>query len=975
MPFELRRETPVPSIGATYMEYLDPASGAKHIHLRSASTENSFMVSFATVPHSDDGRAHILEHLSLCGSDKYPARDPFFSMSRRSLATFMNAMTYADRTVYPFATQDRKDFFNLLDVYLDAAFFPKLDPLDFQQEGWRLSFDEHGKLAYNGVVFNEMKEPSSSPQSALWHSLQKALKPGTTYSYVSGGDPLSIPTLSHQDLVEFHKTHYHPSRAVFWSHGDIDPADIQSRILSEVTSRISTRLERVEPDAASMFKSTRKLDIRVPSQGSPNEHGFQAAWHIGEGALDHDAISGWQIFSQAVSGDSASPISMALEGAGFGRPGMVGIESGSRQATFLIGMEGLAEREIPKARELIYATLEAIAKDGIPHARLESVVRDFELESQEIRGGSTPHGLRALLSMVPLELNGGDPLRAIDVRDDLLKATASIADPGFIKNMAKALLSSQSRVEARVIPDESYLPSRAQAEADSLAAIQLGLTPIQGARIKQQNEDLLARQRAKMDVSSLPKIQPSEVARHLPPALSVEISSGPGLPTTAFVEAPTNGVGYYAIVIDASRVRAEDWPWLSLGSSLAMSLGFANMDFEQAELYRSERGSSFGSSVEAARAAPESGSSMALRLRYSARCLEREAASMAEALCQTLASPRFDELERIAFLIQSDYQGTIQNIAQSGSGLASTAATAGFGGLAAFSSSVGGLASLRFMEELDALARSDGGLATIQARLEGVFASLASAPLCSTYYGSRQAGSAAFAQADKVLAGRAAMPSLASIESPFPQDGDSALPGVALHGPGQLNYCHAAWAAPRQGDPDCGPMLVLGAFLRNTFLHRALREEGGAYGGSASHSPALGCFTMSSYRDPRVGGTYEDFEKSIASVVHGAIDPEDLDEAIISIAKSLEKIGTPHEQAAAAAGRVFGAVTDEDRLALRLSILDCSADDLRRVALAYLDGKPFSRAAYVCPKSSHEADALGLDRVDVLAPPAPSPKP
>lgn len=975
MAFELRRETPVPSIGATYLEYLDPTSGTKHIHLRSASTENSFMVSFATVPHSDDGRAHILEHLALCGSDKYPARDPFFSMNRRSLATFMNAMTYADRTVYPFATQDRKDFFNLLDVYLDAAFFPKLDPLDFQQEGWRLAFDEQGKLGYNGVVFNEMKEPSSSPQNALWHALQKAMKPGTTYSYDSGGDPLSIPSLTHADLVEFHKTHYHPSRAVFWSYGDIDPADIQSRIASEVLSRISTRLERVEPDAAPLFESTRKLDIRVPSQGAPNEHGFQAAWHIGEGALDHDAFNDWQIFAQAVAGDSASPINMALEGAGFGRPGMVGIESGTRQATFLIGMEGLADREVPKARELIFSTLKTIAKEGIAHARLESVVRDFELASQEIRGGSTPHGLRALLSMVPLELNGGDPLRAIDVQDDLRKAKSNIANPSFIKNMAEFLLSSQARVEARIVPDASYLSKRAQTEADALSAIQQSLTPVQVTRIKQQNEDLLARQRAKMDVSSLPKIHPSEVARILPSSLPMEISSGPGIPTTAFVEAPTNGVGYYAIVVDASRVAAEDWPWLSLGSSLAMSLGFAHMDFEQAELYRSERGSSFGASTEAARAASETGSSMALRLRYSARCLERESGSMAEALCSTLSAPRFDEHERIAFLIQSDYQETLQNIAQSGSGLASTAASASFGGLGAFSAAVSGLASLRFMEHLDALTRSEGGLSTIQARLEGIFAQLSTAPFCSTYYGSRAAGSEAFAQEAKSLAGRPAMPSLSSIEAPIAHHANSDMPAVALHGPGQLNYCHAAWAAPRQGDPDCGPMLVLGAFLRNTFLHRALREEGGAYGGSASHSPGLGCFTMSSYRDPRVAGTYGDFQKSIDSVVHGAIEQEDLDEAIISIAKSIEKIGTPHEQAAASAGRAFGGIRDEDRLALRLSILDCSADDLRRVARAYLDGKPFSRAAYICPKSSDEADALGLARIDVLTPSARMPKP
>jgi Zn-dependent M16 (insulinase) family peptidase len=975
MAFELRRETPVPSIGATYMEYLDPDSGAKHIHLRSPSTENSFMVSFATVPHSDDGRAHILEHLSLCGSSKYPTRDPFFSMNRRSLATFMNAMTYADRTVYPFATQDRQDYFNLLDVYLDAAFFPRLDPLDFQQEGWRLSFDEQGKLGYNGVVFNEMKEPSSSPQNALWHALQKAMKPGTTYSFDSGGDPLAIPTLTHQDLVEFHHTHYHPSRAVFWSYGDIDPADVQSRIQSEVISRISTRLDRVEPDAAPLPTTTRKLDIRVPSQGAPNEHALQVAWHIGESARDLDVINDWQIFSQAVAGDSASPLMMALEGAGFGRPGMVGVESGTRQATFLIGMDGLAEREIPKARELIYSTLESIAQEGIAHARLESVVRDFELESKEIRGGSTPHGLRALLSMVHLELNGGDPLRAIDVQADLDKASADIANPDFIKRMARTLLSSQARVEARVIPDESYLPARAKTEADALEAIQRSLTPIQASRIKQQNEDLLARQRAKMDVSSLPKIEPSQVSRDLHRTLPVAVSSGAGKPTTALVEAATNGVAYFTVVVDASRTDPADSAWLSLGASLATSLGFGDLGFEQADVYRSERGSSFSAMVEASPASKASQSSMALRLRYSARCLERESGSMAEALCKTLSAPRFDEHDRIAFLIQSDYQETIQNIAQSGAGLASTASTSGFAGLGAFSASVRGLSHLRFMETLDAMSRSPEGLAQLQAKLESVFKKLSNAPFCSVFVGAREASERCFSSAQAIMNGRPSMPSLDSVEFPIAALDHGPMPKVALHGPGQLNYCHAAWAGPRQGDPDCGPMLVLSAFLRNTFLHRALREEGGAYGGSASMSAAMGCFTMSSYRDPRVEGTYGDFQKAIASAVHGSIESEDLDEAIISIMKSLEKIGTPHEQAATAVGRLFSGVEDAERLALRRSILDCTADDLRRVARVYLDGKPHSQAAYVCPKSAAEADGFGLLKQDVLSTPTRQPAP
>ena len=221
MAFNKLRTRSIPSMHAEVQEYEDQASGARHIHLATDDPELVFLVGFPTVPDTSDGRAHILEHLALCGSARYPVRDPFFSMLRRTTAHFMNAMTYSDKTVYPFATADKTDFFNLLDVYLDAAFFPRLDYLDFLQEGWRLALDDD-RLACHGVVFNEMKGAFSDPVRALSCGISAHLLKGTTYAFESGGDPLDIPSLTHEALKEFHATHYHPSQAVFMSAGRID---------------------------------------------------------------------------------------------------------------------------------------------------------------------------------------------------------------------------------------------------------------------------------------------------------------------------------------------------------------------------------------------------------------------------------------------------------------------------------------------------------------------------------------------------------------------------------------------------------------------------------------------------------------------------------------------------------------------------------------------------------------------------------
>ena len=230
--FEAVRSEFIPTLNLTLQEFRHIKTGARHLHLAADQDENAFLVAFLTVPQDSTGVAHILEHTALCGSERFPVRDPFFMMLRRSLNTFMNAFTSSDWTAYPFASQNKKDFNNLLEVYLDAAFFPSLDRLDFAQEGHRLApvdlANPEGEWAIKGVVFNEMKGAMSSPTSALWQELQTALFPTTTYHHNSGGDPAEIPNLTWAQLKAFHATHYHPSNAIFMTFGNIPAAEHQA---------------------------------------------------------------------------------------------------------------------------------------------------------------------------------------------------------------------------------------------------------------------------------------------------------------------------------------------------------------------------------------------------------------------------------------------------------------------------------------------------------------------------------------------------------------------------------------------------------------------------------------------------------------------------------------------------------------------------------------------------------------------------
>src|SRR5438270_2364579 len=248
--YRVVRREPLDRLEGSYIELEHERTGARHIHIECADDNNAFTVFFPTTPRDSTGVAHILEHVVLAGSRRFPVRDPFFSMTRRSLSTFMNAFTSPDATIYPFSSRNAKDYMNLLDVSLDATFFPIIAEDSFKQEGIRYEFeaadDPNSGLRYKGIVFNEMKGALASPGAAMQHAVGKALFPNLTYSFISGGDPQHIPDLTWQILRDFHATHYHPSNAHFYTYGNLS----LERTLDVIEQRALSQFERIKIDTS-----------------------------------------------------------------------------------------------------------------------------------------------------------------------------------------------------------------------------------------------------------------------------------------------------------------------------------------------------------------------------------------------------------------------------------------------------------------------------------------------------------------------------------------------------------------------------------------------------------------------------------------------------------------------------------------------------------------------------------------------------
>ena len=517
--FQLQRSEHIDSLGVEVQEYQHIQTGALHYHIAAENEENVFLVAFRTVPEDNTGVAHILEHTALCGSEKYPVRDPFFMMTRRSLNTFMNAFTSSDWTAYPFASQNRKDYFNLLDVYLDAVFFSRLDPLDFAQEGHRVEFEESGNsdspLVYKGVVFNEMKGAMSSPVSTLWQTLTRYLFPSTTYHFNSGGDPEAIPDLSYEELLAFYKSHYHPSNSVLMTFGDIPVAELQQRFEDQALKRFEKLDEVIVVDDEKRYFSPLRVEegYALDQEDSSDKTHHVMGWLLGP-SIDLEEQLKAHLLSRVLLDNSASPLRYALESSDLGMSPspLCGLEDSNREMGFMCGIEGSEPERADAFEQLVLDTLQQVAEQGVPQEHVEAALHQLELSQREISGDGYPYGMNLILASLSSAIHRGDPIALLNLDPVLEKLREAIKDRNFIPQLVQQLLlDNQHRVRLTLRPDSQLAQRRDQSEAAILEQIRSSMDDLDKQAVIDQAAALEARQHQIDDESILPKVTIEDV--------------------------------------------------------------------------------------------------------------------------------------------------------------------------------------------------------------------------------------------------------------------------------------------------------------------------------------------------------------------------------------------------------------------------------------------------------------------------------
>ncbi len=936
--FEHLRSEEIASLGIVFEEYRHRKTGAVHYHLNSDSDENVFTVALRTVPQDSTGVAHILEHTALCGSEKYPVRDPFFLMIRRSLNTFMNAMTSSDWTAYPFASVNRKDFQNLLQIYLDAVFFSRLDPLDFAQEGHRVEFSETGNpdsdLEFKGVVFNEMKGAMSSINSLLWQKISEHLFPTTTYHYNSGGEPANIPDLSYDQLKAFYQTHYHPSNAIFMTFGNISAAEHHAQIETLALSRFDKLDVNISvPNEQRYTEPRRALETYCigEDEDTTNKTHIVMGWLLGE-STDLEQLLEASLLSSVLLDNSAAPLRHALETTDLGSSPspLCGLEESMHELVFVCGLEGADKDGTADVEALIIATLEKIATDGVPKADIEAMLHQLELHQREIGGdGGYPYGLQLVMATLGVATHRGDPMGVLDMDPAIAELRRKIEDPDYIKSLVQTLLLKNThRVTLTVVPDPTMAARQAAAEQARLAAIKQGLDKEAAQEIIDRAKALQARQEMEEDESILPKVTLADVADERP-ALEFSVTEG-ALPVTSYARG-TNGIAYQQIVADLPDFSAEDMTALRFYTSMMTEAGIGDSSYLEAQ--RRQAAVCGGlTAYTTIRAMPDSEQNISGQLVLSSRGLTRNHRDMTALLRETFEQVRFDELPRLRELVSQARAGSESRITGNGHVLAMNAACAGMSQAARLAHVSGGLAGVASIKALDKQLEDAGTLSALAEQLAGIHQTMLTAPRQMLLIAEQQQLAAMHSDIEAVWAdySAAAAPAL---YHPQPLRESTQQFWVCNT---QVNFCARAYPTVAADHDDAPALAVLGGFLRNGFLHRAIREQGGAYGGGAGQDSGIGAFRFFSYRDPRMAETLTDFDRSVEWILGATLEYEQLEQAILGVISGLDKPGSPAGEAKQDFhDRRFGR-TPEQLAAFRRKVLAVTLADLKRVAQTWL---------------------------------------
>ena len=965
--YEVNRIAELQESGALFYELRDPASGTRHVHISADDRENTFGVALKTVPNDSTGVAHILEHTVLCGSEKFPVRDPFFSMLKRSLSTFMNAFTASDWTMYPFATQNRADYYNLMDVYLDAVFFPQLQELSFKQEGHRLELETNHqdptiqRLVYKGVVYNEMKGAMSSADQVMARSLLRALYPATTYHHNSGGDPAVIPRLSYEQLRAFHRHHYHPSNAYFYTYGNLPLADH----LDFIRAKTLQRFQRIDPDTQVQSQ---------PRWGKPQRAEFSYPLAPGEDpAKKSQAAVGWlmadvrntfdvlviALIEQILLGNAGSPLRKALIDSKLGTAlcDSAGYDADNRDTMFVCGLKGVEADAVREVESIIFTVLKDLVRKGIDKQLIESAIHQLEFHRREVTGQPYPHGIRQLLVIASTWLHGGDPLSRLQLDDDLLKIRSAMADgPFFESYLQRYFIDNPHRVRFLLKPDRQMEARENERVEKELQKLHTRLRSSDLEAIRTDAEKLKKLQEAEENLEILPTLRREDIPADVEKIREAESREKPAVHV---YDQQTSGILYYTAAAGAGRLDPELVALVPFYCFSLPKIGTADHDYTQMARRIDLYTGGVGLAAQARTGFEPSGECIPT-VTVNAKCLQRNLEPMFDVVGEMLGAPDFDNADRLKSLLLEFRANMESVVVNNGHRFAISLASRNFSTTRQLNEVWTGIHQLREIKQLtDNM--DDKQLAGIAGRLQSIHRTLFdSVNLKTALIGERPALDPAVDFVKSIYANLGAPSSAGGNGAGFHPptiDFSSAMPREAWSTATAVSFVAHAFKTVRMEHTDAPSLAIISKILRAKFLHREIREKGGAYGGFALYNPEDGLFCLASYRDPHIVNTLQVFEEAGKFITSGSFDDQDVNESLLQVCSEIDKPDPPGIAAKKAFYRQIVSLSDTARQRFKERLLRQTRKQVLQAANRYFSGSRDKPAVAVISSESKIAAA------------------
>ena len=839
-----------------------------------------------------------------------------------------------------------------MSVYLDAAFAANLNPLDFAQEGIRIEL-ENDQAVYKGVVFNEMKGAMSSPTDQLYHQLAYHLFPETTYHYNSGGDPKEIPDLSYEQLVEFYKTHYHPSNAVFMTFGNQNAYDLQEQFETLALHKFSkgtTLYSTPEKRLTAPIEVTESY--AVDSEDLKDKTFHVMSWLLPE-TSDIKLRLGMRLVEGILLENSASPLRHYLETCGYAQSTgpLMGVDDSNFEMTFYCGVQGSNAEYAENFKSGVLNILQDVASKPVDTDLVDAILHQIELHQREINGDGTPYGLSLILNGLGSAIHHNDPIHVWDVDSAIEQVKEELKDPMWLSKLIQThLLDNPHRVQMTLVPDATKSVKEQQAEQARLAEITANLTEAQKIEIQEKTEALKKRQDTPDDLELLPKVGLEDIPADLhivPGQLREIICNGLDTPLNLY-HAGTNGIYYQQVLIQIPDEIVQS-PYFNLLSILMGEVGAGEYDYLELQQLQTavSGGLGMGASL---RSKVDNKDRISAWLTLTTKSLTQKLDAI-QLLKLAFEQLRFDEKDRIIELLQQRKTRWQSRLSGSGHSYAMQTASRQMSALARRDYHNTGLGALNWLSDLvTKIDQDEDAYHALIAELQAIHRKLLQAPkqfllVCEEHHSDRLVEEVQNVW-DKLQVNKAPV-TLTQVEQVNTANDEAWLIQT------NVQFCASAYQAVDVAHADAAPLMVLAAYLRNGFLHSAIREKGGAYGGGASYDGNACSFRFYSYRDPRLAETFNDFEASVQWLLNTEQQPHQLEEAILGLVASMDKPGSPAGEAITACYALLHARTPKFRKMLRERLLNVTLDDLNRVAKQYLlQQKPVK--AVVAPFAKRE---------------------